>query len=186
MKNLLSKFWKVSLLTLLACTTVVGVYSNAVANEKADALIKDALSAAPSSLNKVVTVVDWEGNVLRQGSGDYTCFPTPPTLQGKAPMCLDGSWKTWADAWMNKKDFAISSIGISYMLAGDEGASNTDPYAKGPTDDNQWVKEGPHLMIILPDASLLSGLPTDPHNGGPYVMWKGTPYAHIMIPVNAP
>ena len=22
----------------------------------------------------------------------------------------------------------------------------------------------------------------DPENGGPYVMWKGTPYAHIMVP----
>jgi hypothetical protein len=26
---------------------------------------------------------------------------------------------------------------------------------------------------------------TDPWNGGPYVMWKGTPYAHIMVPVDA-
>jgi hypothetical protein len=29
----------------------------------------------------------------------------------------------------------------------------------------------------------LSALPTDPNNGGPWVMWKGTPYAHIMVPV---
>ena len=27
------------------------------------------------------------------------------------------------------------------------------------------------------------GLSTDPKNGGPWVMWKGTPYAHIMAPV---
>ena len=183
MKNLVTKFWRVSWLTLLVFA-IAGICSNAVADEKADALIIDALSAAPSSLRKEVAVVDWEGNVLRQGSGNYTCFPTPPQLQGKAPMCLDGPWMTWADAWTNKKDFKVSSIGISYMLAGDQGASNIDPYAKGPTKDNQWVKEGPHLMIIVPDSSLLSGLSTDPHNGGPYVMWKGTPYEHIMIPVS--
>jgi hypothetical protein len=38
-------------------------------------------------------------------------------------------------------------------------------------------------MIIVPDNALLAGLPTDPENGGPYVMWKGTPYAHVMVPV---
>ena len=182
MKNLVAKFWKVSLFTVLICATA-GFCNNAVADEKTDSLIKDALSAAPSSLSKEVTVVDWEGNVLRKGSGIYTCFPTPPQLQGKAPMCFDKPWKAWADGWMNKKDFKVSTIGISYMLAGDEGASNVDPYAKGATKDNQWVKEGPHLMIIVPDKSLLSDLSTDPHNGGPYVMWKGTPYEHIMIPV---
>ncbi|GIS70281.1 MAG: hypothetical protein CM1200mP9_11020 [Gammaproteobacteria bacterium] len=48
------------------------------------------------------------------------------------------------------------------MLVGDEGASNVDPYATGPTDDNEWIDEGPHLMIVVPDASLLEGIPTDP------------------------
>lgn len=38
-------------------------------------------------------------------------------------------------------------------------------------------------MIITPDKHLLDTLPTDPYYGGPYVMWKGTPYEHIMIPV---
>jgi hypothetical protein len=83
------------------------------------------------------TVVDWEGNVLREGSNGYTCFPTPPMLSGTAPMCMDGEWMEWADAWSNKKDFAADRLGISYMLAGDEGASNIDPFAEGPTDDNR-------------------------------------------------
>ena len=29
----------------------------------------------------------------------------------------------------------------------------------------------------------LDSLPTDPKNGGPWVMFKGTPYAHIMVPI---
>ncbi len=70
------------------------------------------------------------------------------------------------------------------MLSGDEGASNVDPYAEGPTDDNECVKEGPHLMLMAP-AELLENFPTDPQNGGPYVMWKGTDYQHLMIPVGA-
>lgn len=68
------------------------------------------------------------------------------------------------------------------MLAGDSGASNSDPYATEETDD--WVVVGAHLMIIVPDASMLEGIPTDPENGGPWVMWKGTPYAHVMVPVD--
>jgi len=46
-----------------------------------------------------------------------------------------------------------------------------------------WVQEGPHLMIIVPNSGALVGLPDDPGSGGPYVMWKGTPYAHVMVPV---
>ena len=149
-----------------------------------DAMIADALSAAPASIHDQVTVMDWEGNVLRQGSGPYTCYPTPAALDGVAPMCLDAPWSSWAQGWMSKGDVAIETVGVAYMLAGDGGASNIDPYAEGPTDDNDWIVEGPHLMIIVPDAAMLEGISTDPQNGGPYVMWKGTPYAHIMVPVS--
>jgi hypothetical protein len=38
-------------------------------------------------------------------------------------------------------------------------------------------------MVLVPDPARLEGIPTDPNSGGAYVMWKGTPYAHIMIPV---
>ena len=98
-------------------------------------------------------------------------------------MCLDKVWVAWADAWMNKKPFKATGTGIAYMLAGDAGASNIDPYATAATPDNQWVVEGPHIMVIVADAAQLAGLPTDPNSGGAYVMWKGTPYAHIMVPV---
>ncbi|TKB48529.1 hypothetical protein FCL40_12530 [Ferrimonas sediminicola] len=159
------------------------LFAAAVPASDTAAMLEDALSAAPPTLRDKVTVMDWNNNVLKEGSSDYTCFPTPPQLQGKAPMCMDGPWMAWADAWMNKKPFQAKALGISYMLAGDEGASNIDPYAEGPTEDNQWIKEGPHLMIITPDRALLDSLPTDPGYGGPYVMWKGTPYEHIMVPV---
>jgi hypothetical protein len=166
---------------LSAAAVSLLVLTSASASDK-DAMLKDALSAAPESIGKNATVMDWEGNTLQEGSNGYTCFPTPPTLDGIAPMCLDGPWAKWADAWMNKKPFKAETVGVSYMLAGDGGASNIDPYAESETPDNDWIVEGPHLMIIVPDAAALEGISTDPHNGGPYVMWKGTDYAHIMIP----
>lgn len=161
--------------------------AEAAAAAAREAMIADALSAAPSSLAATAKVVDWDGNVLRDGSGHYTCMPTPADLlQGKSPMCMDMPWMTWADAWKNRKEFSIQTVGVSYMLAGDGGASNIDPYAKGETPDNQWIVEGPHVMIAVPDAAAIDQLPTNPKNGGPYVMWKGTPYAHVMVPVVVP
>lgn len=155
-----------------------------VAQDDADALVKDALAAAWPGMKAGATVVDWDGNVLQQGSNGYTCLPTPAILSGSAPMCMDAEWMKWADAWANKKAYTAETIGISYMLLGDEGASNVDPYAEGPTDDNEWIEEGAHLMIVAP-PELLEGFQTDPDNGGPYVMWKGTPYAHLMVPIGA-
>ena len=38
-------------------------------------------------------------------------------------------------------------------------------------------------MILVPDKAMLEGISNDPNSGGPYVMWKDTPYAHIMVPV---
>lgn len=154
------------------------------AQDAATALKADALGAAWPGMVENATAVDWEGNVLQEGSNGYTCLPTPPMLSGTAPMCMDAEWMKWADAWLNKKEYAAETLGISYMLSGDEGASNIDPYAEGPTEDNEWIKEGAHLMIVAP-AEMLDTFPTDPDNGGPYVMWKGTPYAHLMVPIGA-
>jgi len=148
-----------------------------------DAMIQDAMSAAPSTVAVNATVMDWARNVLRQGSNGWTCFPAPPGKE-TGPMCLDASMAQWADAWMNRKPVTTNRVGVAYMLQGDAGSSNTDPHATSPAANNEWVVAGPHTMIFVPDASLLEGLPTDPGNGGPWVMWKGTPYVHIMVPVN--
>ena len=168
-------------LVLLAAGYVFGAPNAAMADSK-QAMIADAKSAAPNTIVKSATIMDWAGNTLQKGDNGYTCFPTPPNLKGTAPMCLDKPWMAWADAWMNKKPFQATAVGTAYMLAGDGGASNIDPFAKGPTAGNQWIKEGAHLMIIVPDAATINAISTAPHNGGPYVMWKGTPYAHVMVP----
>ena len=155
----------------------------AVAQDK-DALIKNALAAAPPEIAKTATVKDNKGNLLREGTGKYTCFPYEGGLT--AAMCADAEWLAWSDAYMmQSKDYKPKSFGLAYMLAGDpkgDGSSNIDPFATAATADNQWVTEGPHVMILVPDPAMLEGISTDPNNGGPYVMWKGTPYAHIMMP----
>ena len=145
-----------------------------------EALITLATSAAPADIGAKATVVDHgkdgKARIVRQGSNNWVCMAHPEV------MCLDKNWQDWADAWINKRAPKSSGFGIAYMLQGDKGASNTDPYATAPSATNQWVVTPAHIMVLSSDTKLLESLPTDPHSGGPWVMWKGTPYAHIMVP----
>lgn len=170
------------LLLLAAPPTALNAQEGQAAPD-AKAMIHDALRAASARMAEGATVVDWENNVLKEGDNGWTCLPTPPGLKS-TPMCLDEPWLAWAHSWMNKQPVSIDRVGIAYMLAGDAGASNSDPYATSADEVEDWVQTGPHLMIIVPDPSLLEGIPTDPANGGPWVMWEGTPYAHVMVPVD--
>ena len=154
-----------------------------------DQKIANAMSAAPAAVSAKATILDWpakEGDkppVLRAGSNGWNCLPDMPDTEGNDPMCLDAAWMKWVDAYMSKTQPGISNVGIGYMVApGGSHGSNTDPYAMKATGDNQWAHHPPHIMIVVPDLKSLEGLSTDPSNGGPYVMYKGTPYAHIMAP----
>jgi hypothetical protein len=152
--------------------------------QSTDDLVKNALSAAPEAIAMHATVADGAGNVLREGSNGWVCLPDDPERPGNSPMCLDEGWLAWADAWMNRKPLvAPKTISFGYMLQGDFPTSNVDPYATAATADNEWIEDGgPHVMMLVPDLKMLEGMPTDPDNGGPYVMWRGTDFAHVMIP----
>jgi hypothetical protein len=145
-------------------------------------LIEQAESAAPPEISARATIVDGD-EVLRKGSNGWTCMPH--TMPGdNAPMCNDEVWMKLMQAVGSKSDFQTDRIGISYMLQGDVGAgvSNSNPYHPDPKNAEDYTETGPHLMVVVP-KDLLKGITDDPSTGGPYVMWKDTPYAHIMIPV---
>jgi hypothetical protein len=160
--------------------------SKAVGAKSDAALIAKITGAAPPDIgrNSAVMAMGTEGKMreLRAGTNGWMCMQD---LVGDS-MCLDKEWQAWGGAWMTKKDPPKrSAVGVAYMLKGDQGASNTDPYATKSTADNQWVVSGPHIMILPTDAGQLDAYPTDWTKGGPWVMWKGTPYAHIMVPTTA-
>ena len=168
--------------TLTVACLILAIPSAVNAQDK-DALVASAVSAAPASISADATVMDWQMNVLRQGTNGWTCLPDMPDSPGNDPMCLDEPWLNWAHAWMTKTKPSYTQIGFGYMLRGDSPASNTDPFAAGPASDNEWISDPvPHIMMLVPDPSVLSGIPTDAENGGPWVMWRGTPYVHVMIP----
>ena len=149
-------------------------------------LVANALSAAPPAVSKGASVMGHDGRELRRGTNGWVCMPDMPDVPNDTPMCLDAPWRAFIDAWMNQRSPTVTQLGFGYMLQGDMPVSNVDPFATAPTPTNEWIQHGePHIMVLVPDLRLLEGVSDDPKNGGPFVMWKGTPYAHIMVPTTA-
>ncbi len=178
---------------VLALAAVLAIPAAAAAQQKAApataaARIADALVAGPASITAHATIMDWPASpkaratVLRAGTNGWVCYPRMPGQPLDNPMCLDGAWQKLIGAMLAHKAPPPASFGLSYMLGPRDAASNTDPYATGPTATNEWGTDGPHLMLIVPPEAL-KGVSTKRTAAGAYVMWRGTPYAHLMVPI---
>ena len=148
--------------------------------------VESAESAGPSSLSKNATIIDWNKNVLRKGTNGWTCLPDNPNTPGTDSWCMNEPWLSFRDALTNQKKPTYTQVGIAYMLQGDTPVSNTDPYAKAPSPGDDWVEGlGAHLMVLVPDVKTLEDVSTNSKNGGPWIMWPDTPYAHLMLPIDS-
>lgn len=146
-------------------------------------IINIAKSAAPENISDAATIMDAKGRILVEGTNGWTCMPGTPPNENVNPMCVDKAWQKWLAAFMSQSayDSETEGFGMSYMLQGDQAVDNNDPFN---TDRSQgvWIQEGPHLMILMP-ASLMKGMSRDPYAGGPYVMWEGNDFVHVMVPL---
>jgi len=171
---------------LFVTSSIVGFVSIAYAQHAMmddKELMTKLKEAAPAHILEHATVMnmgaDGKMKVIQQGNNGWTCMDP-----GGAPMCADKAAMEWVEAWQSKGS-APQKLGFIYMLNGDNGASNTDPYATKETPDNNWVKTGSHVMIVGAEAKgMMQTYPrdakADPNK--PYVMWPGTPYEHLMLP----
>jgi hypothetical protein len=144
--------------------------------------IARALSAGPPNVTKDATVaeMDEQGNMklLRKGTNDFTCLPGNPKVRGKPALCEDKVATQWNRDFAEHKPKPTTTVpGIEYMLAGAIQRSDSDPYDK--TDPPITV--GPHWMILWPFDPKASGLPTHHKATGAYIMWAGSPYAHVHV-----
>jgi hypothetical protein len=166
----------------VAASATAQQQQGAAANAKK---IASATSAGPSDITANATIADFGADnkivVLRKGTNEWTCFPDNPMTPGADPICADKSWQQWFDAWMAKKPPAVKQIGIAYMLQGGSDASNTDPFAEKPAAGKSWINTPAHMMILLPDPKQLDSYPGTVSKGA-FIMFKGTPYAHLMLP----
>ena len=153
-------------------------------------------SAAPSFIASKCTVVDVDGTILRQGTNGWTAMAANP--RGMAdpengwkdpheamPMVMDAQAMKWAMAFMSGKKPELDHDGWMYMLHGDMGEDNTKQlvFKKEDAAEGHWIESGPHLMLMPKDPSSLKGQTTDFNSGSPYIMFEGTGYDHIMIPL---
>jgi|SRR5690348_9155312 len=145
-----------------------------------------ALSAAPRAIGAHAAIIRMDKNgkmrTLRKGTNGFTCAVMP----GDNRMCNDENATQFFMAAANHTT-PTDKPGFSYMLAGDHGASNTDPFAPKKTATNHWIVTGPHLMLTGAAAKQLGYTrDADPDPNKPYMMWVGTPYEHAMVPVGPP
>ena len=157
--------------------------SSAGAGVDGDDLVAYAQAAAPAKVGADATIVI-DGAVAVEGNNGWTCLPD--TMPGdRAPICIDDVWAEMMTAVGSQAPYEASRIGISYMLQGEppgSGVSNSDPYNADHMNADDYVETGPHLMVIAP-KEMIAHITDDPSSGGPFVMWRDTDYAHIMIPV---
>jgi hypothetical protein len=152
------------------------------------AKVANALTAAPPEVSRNASVVEMkeDGSMkeLHKGTSAWTCVPDDPSTPGDDPMCLDPNALEWLHAYMTKSQ-PPDKIGFIYMLKGGWDFSNTDPQATEPQNGRPTIT-GPHVMVVGPAVKSLPGYDRTGEGVNtaiPYVMWKDTPYEHLMIPV---
>lgn len=150
--------------------------------ETAAAKIERAMSAGPPEIARAAKIIDKDAQghtvVLREGSNGFTCMPGNRNVIGDPPMCADGPSVQWAADFAAHKPKPTNTVpGITYMLAGATQWSDSDPYDQ----TSPPIAIGPHWMIMWPFDAKATGLPTTHRDSGAYIMWSGSPYAHLHI-----
>lgn len=147
-----------------------------VAGESNDVQIARALAAGPDTVTKAARIVGTDPNgkniVLREGSNGFTCQPGNPKIVGRPASCSNEAALQWnADLAAGKTNPSNTVAGFVYMLAG-----ATERGESGST-----VKVGPQWIIVWPFDPKTSGLSAKEKTTGAYILWAGTPYAHLHI-----
>ena len=154
-------------------------------------------TAAPSFIAAKCTVIDSDGKtVLREGTNGWTAMAGNPRGMSDPengwkdpheamPMVMDAQAMKWAMAYMSGTKPELDHDGWMYMLHGDMGEDNTKQLVLKKEDaaDGHWIESGAHLMLMPKDPASLKGQTTDFNSGSPYIMFEGTGYDHLMIPL---
>lgn len=181
----------ISLFSLVACVLATDAASAAGAQPAGVSDIDWALSAAPPAIAAGAAVAnmgdDGKLTVLRKGSNGWTCLVHDPGTPSGHPLCVDQNGLDWMMAAMTGREPDPDRVGYSYMLQGGTAWSATDvtatQLAPGQAD---YVHVPPHIMILNARVAASSGFPSgepNPDTHKPFVLYGGTPFAILIIPV---
>lgn len=145
-----------------------------------------ALSAAPAHIAKDAAVMvygeDGKLKEVKAGTNGFTCIPTVMNLPEPDPMCMDAAVHQWMTDLMNNAPKPSNMVpGIAYMARGGSHFEKSGKIVMNREDGTKVVKEPPHWMIMWPFDAAATKLPTAPNPSGVYIMFEGTPYAHLMV-----
>jgi hypothetical protein len=146
----------------------------------------EAREGAPAHISDQAGIVrmDPKGKVtpVSQSKNGFTC--TLMSDENRSPVCADERGFAWLVSAISQKPQppAIDKPGIAYMAKGAIHYETSDgKMVMMPGAGTKEVREPPHWMIIWPFDSASTGIPTRPNAGGTYIMFAGTPYAHLMV-----
>ncbi len=144
-----------------------------------------ALSAAPAHISKDAGVMiygaDGKLTETKKSTNGFTCIPTVMNLPDPDPMCMDAAAQQWLTDLTNNAPKPGNTVpGIAYMA---RGGSHFEKGGKVVMsgDGAKVVKEPPHWMVMWPFEAAATKLPIAPNPSGVYIMFEGSPYAHLMV-----
>ena len=150
-------------------------------------------TAAPAYIAANATVYDGPpamgGNLLREGSNEWTCLPANPRGQSDPdngwvdaheamPLCGDAEVFKWIGAYFAGEVPVMDKDGYAWMLHGDMGEDNTTPKVLNEEDaaSGHWIESGPHLMLMPMDSNSIKNMSSDFTTGAP------VSYTHLTLP----
>ena len=144
-----------------------------------------ALSGAPAHIAKQAGVMIYgpDGNLteIRKSTNGFTCIPTVMNLPEPDPMCMDAAVQQWMTDMMNGAPKPTNTVpGIAYMARGGSHFEKDGKVVMG-AEGAKVVSEPPHWMVMWPFEAAATKLPIAPNPSGAYIMFEGTPYAHLMV-----
>jgi hypothetical protein len=144
-----------------------------------------ALSAAPAHIAKEAGIMiygaDGKLTETKKSANGFTCIPSVMNLPDPDPMCMDAAVQQWMTDRMNHAPKPSNTVpGIAYMARGGSHFEK-DGKVVMSGDGAKIVKEPPHWMLMWPFDAAATKLPTAPNPSGVYIMFEGSPYAHLMV-----
>ncbi|MBI3802417.1 MAG: hypothetical protein HY282_01470 [Nitrospirae bacterium] len=157
-----------------------------IKNMSQEELVKLAMSAAPEHISKDATIMvpgpDGKLVEAKKGSNGFTCIPDVDGMSVPDPICFDAESGKWVNDLMSGAPKPTNTApGIAYMARGGWHFEKDGKILMKNEAGAKTMQEPPHWMVFWPFDSKTSGIPSMPSKLGSYVMWDGTPYAHMMI-----
>ncbi len=144
-----------------------------------------ALSAAPPHIAQEAGIMiygaDGKLTETKKSANGFTCIPSVMNQPDPDPMCMDAAVQQWKTDRMNHAPKPTNTVpGIAYMARGGSHFEKDGKIVMSG-DGAKIVKEPPHWMLMWPFDAAATKLPTAPNPSGVYIMFDGSPYAHLML-----